>query len=197
MKKKIRARGYRTMAEIMAELPSTINQITEKLGCLRCTVSSHMNTLRALGLVHRKGIDMSSRGRPVIWDIGRGEAEIEHPRSVERTKRFVRMAVQFKVGVTLLEEPLTVSQLAEEMGMHKASVGTHFLAALRNAGLVLIAGWEPSGNNWAPQWVFGKGTNKPKPTPMPRSQQNARYRERAKQLKMQKSVNDALFRKAA
>lgn len=178
------------MAQIIAELPSTVSALQEKFGCLRCTVEVYLSSMCRFGLVHRSGL---TETKAAIWSSGKGE-DIRG-RYVFRQKSMKTVAT-FAHAYRALERMHTIKELAEESGMSEDSTRC-LVRAMKEAGLVYIAGWEPAGQFWASQWMIGNGRDVKRPAGASRKEQNRAAWQRRKMRRLQASVNDALFVGAA
>lgn len=90
-------------------------------------------------------------------------------------------AITFK---TLIANPCTAYELAEETGLHVVTM-QELMRCFARHKLVHISAWDQDtqGRDTTPVWTFGKGKNVPRRR-QTRAEIAARYRERQKMLKL-------------
>lgn len=183
---------YMAILTHLLETPTTTAGVTELLGTHSTRTCQLLNELRTLRLVRREACKDGLRGTTYTWFYG-ADSSINTQRNAAAKPR--PQAIQFAVFFRALQQPVSVTRVAELMGVKRDVVNKHLYMARAQFGAFPIVAYSPNfGCHPTPLYRFAPGYADLVLAPKSDRQINAEARQRAKRRQQQR---EALMRRAA
>ena len=160
--------------------PMTSAQIVALLGVNLNTIIKTLRAMHRHGLVQRVGwIRPVAHSRWVpVWQFDGVDVPCPVPEKPSVAKVRSALVLIGSVAEILREEPRTVTDLAEELAMHKES-GARLVGMLRKHGMSYIASWTRAESGLpVAQHAFGPGVDAKRPPREDLRKQAKRHRAR-------------------
>lgn len=181
--------GYANILRATQKRPQAAEDLVELTGVGILMIRQVMNRMHDMHLVRISGWEKRRfKGSPMaLWSIGSGEdapfpGEARPGRERNPHARYAKRSslVAFAYIIRALAEPITIDDLAEQVGSTTCNIARLMLHC-RRIGLVHIADWRsrPGGaGKPAMMLQLGDGEpNAPRPKRMSQAERNRRYRE--------------------
>lgn len=179
-------RGTQTFCLLLASLPATNKQLSEKIGCSLQQAELYTRQMRMLRLLHVSEVMKVGSARTALHSIGEGPG-IAYRCNPTRSKPNAQL-IAFASIIRALTHPVGSVELEAETGLHRRHLLV-ILRELRSAGLVRIAEWErPKPNMRVPLYQLGAGPDAPRPGRVDRRAMNAAYWRRRNVRNTQRQI---------